>query len=144
MPKTASRKSGSRAAGSARPIRAPAPLAGLAPPPQTLAERHAAIWATIRRIPRGKVATYGQVAELAGFVRQPRLTAQALRHVPDGMDLPWFRVISASGRSSLPGEAGQREQRRRLEAEGVIFDARGRVDFERCRWRPRGDAPVLD
>ncbi|WP_020647873.1 MGMT family protein [Solimonas variicoloris] len=143
MSKTVPRKAGPRAAGPLRPATAPASRAALAPPP-TLAARHAAIWATIRRIPRGKVATYGQVADLAGFARQPRLTAQALRHVPDGMDLPWYRVISASGRSSLPGEAGQREQRRRLEAEGVIFDARGRVDFERCRWRPRGDAPVLD
>ncbi|MGH8443792.1 MAG: MGMT family protein, partial [Solimonas sp.] len=112
--------------------------------PRKTDARHAAIWAMIQNIPRGKVATYGQVADMSGFRKQPRLTAQALAHVPDGMNLPWYRVISASGRSSLPGAAGQREQQRRLEAEGVKFDARSRVDFELYRWRPRGDAPVLD
>jgi methylated-DNA-protein-cysteine methyltransferase-like protein len=130
--------------------KAPAPeataraVAALAAGGGKLAQRHAAIWATILSIPPGRVATYGQVADLAGFRKQPRLTAQALAHVPDGMKLPWYRVISASGKSSLPGSAGQREQQRRLEAEGVLFDARGRVDFAVYRWRPRRVAPVVE
>src|SRR3546814_5058266 len=64
-------------------------------------ERHARIWAVIKRIPRGKVATYGQVAAEAGFVKQPRLTAQALRHAPDELKLPWYRVINAQGKLSF-------------------------------------------
>lgn len=102
------------------------------------------IWATIERIPAGRVATYGQIADVAGYVRRPRLTAQALRHVPDGREIPWFRVINAQGRIAIPPNTrGYREQQRRLEAEGVVF-VKGRVDLSRFRWRPRSEAPVID
>jgi methylated-DNA-protein-cysteine methyltransferase related protein len=102
------------------------------------------IWTTIERIPRGRVATYGQIAEIAGYARRPRLTAQALRHVPEDRPIPWFRVINAQGRIAIPaGSRGHREQRRRLEAEGVAFE-RDRVDLARYRWRPRSEAPLVD
>lgn len=102
------------------------------------------IWATIERIPAGRVATYGQIADVAGYVRRPRLTAQALRHVPDGREVPWFRVINAQGRIAIPANTrGYREQQRRLEAEGVEF-VKGRIDLSRFRWRPRSEAPVID
>lgn len=102
------------------------------------------IWTTIERIPHGRVATYGQIAEVAGYVRRPRLTAQALRQVPDGREIPWFRVINAQGRIAIPANSrGHREQQRRLEAEGVSFE-KGRVDLARFRWRPRSEAPVVD
>lgn len=108
------------------------------------AERHARIWAVIKRIPRGRVATYGQVAAEAGFVKQPRLTAQALRHAPDELKLPWYRVINAQGKLSFPLDSdGYKRARTRLEAEGVVF-VRGKIDFEIYRWRPRSAAPVLD
>ncbi|NGY06470.1 MGMT family protein [Solimonas terrae] len=107
-------------------------------------QRHARIWAVIKRIPRGRVATYGQVAAEAGFVKQPRLTAQALRHAPDTLELPWYRVINAQGKLSFPLDSeAYRRARSQLEAEGVIF-VRGKVDFEIYRWRPRSAAPVLD
>jgi methylated-DNA-protein-cysteine methyltransferase-like protein len=102
------------------------------------------IWATIRRIPLGRVATYGQIAAEAGYPKRPRLTAQALAHVPPGMEIPWYRVINAQGRISIPeGSAGHREQKRRLKGEGVKF-AGERVDLDRYRWQPRSFAPVLD
>lgn len=102
------------------------------------------IWATIRRIPLGRVATYGQVAAEAGFPKRPRLTAQALAHVPPGMEIPWYRVINAQGRIAIPeGSRGHREQQRRLRAEGVKFEGK-RVDLETYRWQPRSAAPVLD
>ncbi|HEY9547639.1 MAG TPA: MGMT family protein [Solimonas sp.] len=107
-------------------------------------ERHARIWAVIKRIPRGKVATYGQVAAEAGFVKQPRLTAQALRHAPDELKLPWYRVINAQGKLSFDVDSeSYRRARSQLEAEGVVF-GRDKIDFARYRWQPRSMAPVLD
>ena len=107
-------------------------------------EINARIWATIKRIPKGRVATYGQIAAEAGFPRQPRRTAYALRVVPDGMNLPWYRVINAQGKLSFePGSQGYKLARRSLEAEGVVF-VRDKIDFEVYRWKPRSAAPVLD
>ena len=93
----------------------------------------------VRRIPRGRVATYGQVAELAGMPRQPRVVGYALHSLPNGTPVPWHRVINAQGRvSARAGQpAGSLEQRMLLEGEGVTFDARGRVSLARYRWRVR-------
>jgi methylated-DNA-protein-cysteine methyltransferase-like protein len=106
--------------------------------PASLYER---IYAVIERIPPGRVATYGQIAALAGLPRQARRVGYALRVQPDGVSLPWHRVINAQGGISDRGagwEAGY--QRHLLEEEGVTFDARGRVDLDRFGWDP--DAPV--
>ncbi|MFT4045134.1 MAG: MGMT family protein [Solimonas sp.] len=108
------------------------------------AEINERIWAVIARIPKGRVATYGQVAAEAGFPRQPRRTAQALRAVSDDMRLPWYRVINAQGKLSFEaGSEAYRRARRSLEAEGVVF-VRDRIDFGRYRWQPRSAAPLLD
>lgn len=102
------------------------------------------IWAVVRKIPRGCVATYGQVAQEAGFKKQPRLAGYALFNTPPGSMLPWQRVINAQGKISFaPGSAPYREQKKRLEAEGVKFFG-GKVDLARYRWRPRTEAPLLD
>jgi methylated-DNA-protein-cysteine methyltransferase related protein len=86
----------------------------------------------ISRIPRGKVITYGDVARAAGHPGAARLTVWALQR---GVGLPWHRVVGAGGRIRLPGEDG-REQRLRLELEGVTF--RGdRVRLERHHWVPK-------
>jgi len=98
------------------------------------APRDAAIRRTIRRIPRGKVATYGQVAAAAGYPRHHRQVAQLLRGA--GSSLPWQRVVGAGGAIKLKFEAGL-EQRTRLEMEGVRF--RGKcVDMaeHQHRFRP--------
>ena len=97
------------------------------------------IWSVVRRIPRGRVATYGQVARIAGRPRQPRMVGYALHALPDALAtaVPWQRVINAQGRISLRRFAGSDAvQRKLLEREGVVFDARARVDFERFGWRP--------
>lgn len=78
------------------------------------------IRATILRIPRGKVSTYGAIARAAGFPGAARQVVRALRQ---GYGLPWQRVVGAGGRIALPGESGL-EQRFRLEAEGVRFSGR--------------------
>lgn len=98
----------------------------------------ARIYAVVRRIPRGRVATYGQVAELAGLARQARLVGYALSALAPDTPIPWHRVINAAGRISMRGPAsgGAAHQRLRLEQEGVIFRA-GRVDLARFRWVPQ-------
>jgi methylated-DNA-protein-cysteine methyltransferase related protein len=97
------------------------------------------ILAVVHRIPRGKVATYGQVAALAGFPSAPRLAGYALHALPESTPLPWHRVVGAGGRLSLArlSAHGAVTQRLRLEREGVRFDARGRVDMEHFAWRLR-------
>jgi methylated-DNA-protein-cysteine methyltransferase-like protein len=106
------------------------------------ADATAKIYAVIQRITEGKVATYGQVAALAGLPRRARMVGAALRNTPEDLELPWQRVINAQGtvsrRSGLGVEEGY--QRHLLEEEGIVFDARGRIDLERFRWEP--DAPV--
>jgi len=98
----------------------------------------AKIYAVIQRIPPGKVATYGQVAALAGLPRRARMVGAALRNTPDGLSLPWQRVINAQGtvsrRSGLGVEEGY--QRHLLEEEGVVFGGNGRIDLERFGWDP--------
>lgn len=93
----------------------------------------------VRRIPKGRVATYGEVARLAGMPGHARQVGYALAGlsdppagatVPRSASVPWQRVINARGEISLPGEAGE-VQRALLRAEGVKFDARGRVDLAR-------------
>ena len=95
------------------------------------------IYREVRRIPKGKVATYGQIAVLAGISRQPRQVGYALYALPRGAGVPWQRVINAKGevsQRSTPGYEGM--QRAALESEGVVFDTRGRVDLARYQWRP--------
>jgi len=95
------------------------------------------VWVVVRRIPRGRVATYGQVAALAGLGRQARQVGYALHALPGEGFAPWHRVVNARGAISLPpGGGADVTQRLRLEREGVRFDARGRIDLERYGWRP--------
>ena len=96
------------------------------------------IFRIVRRIPKGKVATYGQVAGLAGFPAQARLTGYALHSLKEGTDVPWYRVLNASGRISFPaGSDAEAVQRSLLEAEGVKFQKNGSVDLERFGWKKR-------
>ena len=96
------------------------------------------IYAVVRRIPRGRVATYGQVAALSGLGGHARQVGYAMHALPKGSSVPWHRVINARGeisRRRRPGE--ELSQRMLLEREGVRFDARGRVALARLQWRPR-------
>ncbi len=94
------------------------------------------IYRVVRLIPPGKVATYGQVAELAGIPRQARQVGYALHALSEDSGVPWQRVINTRGEVSLRAEPGvEGLQRAVLEQEGVVFDAKGRVSLERYRWR---------
>lgn len=103
----------------------------------TAPNKYVLIWDVVRRIPRGRVASYGQVADLAGLAGHARLAGYAL-HASAADALPWHRVVNAEGRLSLArtDPSSGMTQRLRLEREGVRFDARGRVDMTRHRWRP--------
>lgn len=86
----------------------------------------------IAKVPRGKVATYGEIAKLAGYPGAARQVVWALRA---SSGLPWHRIVGAKGKISLTGEAGF-EQRMRLEMEGVRFNGL-RIVMEEFEWRPR-------
>ena len=96
------------------------------------------IYTIVRRIPRGRVATYGQVAKLAGLAGHARQVGYALHALPDSSTVPWHRVVNARGEISLRRSAGaDRLQRMLLEEEDVGFDLRGRINLQRMGWRPR-------
>lgn len=101
-----------------------------------LAERVARV---VAAIPRGRVATYGQVAALAGAPGAARRVGAVLRALPADARVPWQRVVSAPGRVApalMRGSAGAR-QARLLRREGVAVDASGRIDLRAHAWRPR-------
>jgi methylated-DNA-protein-cysteine methyltransferase-like protein len=102
------------------------------------------IYGVVRRIPRGRVATYGQVAFLAGLGRRARQVGYALRRLPEGSGLPWQRVINARGFISVhPDPTFAQLQRSLLESEGVRFNQSGGVSLERFGWRPRRRPLIL-
>jgi methylated-DNA-protein-cysteine methyltransferase-like protein len=100
-----------------------------------------AIYATVRRIPKGRVASYGQVAAVTGLVNAARQVGYALHALPAGSTVPWHRVVNAQGAISLRDHHAL-TQRMLLAREGVRFDARGRADLARFGWAPRRPAGV--
>ena len=98
----------------------------------------ARIYATVRRIPRGRVATYGQIAELAGLEGHARQVGYALHDLPARSNVPWHRVVNARGEVSPRTSGDSHElQKMLLEAEGVEFDLAGRIDLKQFRWNGR-------
>lgn len=90
------------------------------------------VWQIVNAIPAGRVATYGQVASLAGFPQNSRLVGRILSRLPRGTRLPWHRVINSAGRISNPNAD---RQLRRLKREGVT-PIRGRISLTEYGWRP--------
>jgi methylated-DNA-protein-cysteine methyltransferase-like protein len=97
---------------------------------------YARYYDVVRRIPPGRVASYGQVAAEAGLPGRARQVGYAVAALPEASDVPWHRVVNARGEISrrTGGSAFEQIQRVLLEAEGVLFDARGRIDLTRFRW----------
>lgn len=123
-------------------MRAAAPAGSSPRAAAPAANSYARIYAVVRRIPAGRVATYGQVAALAGLAGRARQVGYALHALPEGSPVPWHRVINARGEVSPRAEPGwEGFQRFLLEEEGVAFDLGGAVDLERFLWesaaRPR-------
>lgn len=102
---------------------------------------HEQIYSQVRRIPAGRVATYGQIARLAGLPHGARQVGYALAALRDP-GVPWHRVVNARGGVSPRAEPGYEQvQRGLLEAEGVTFDARDLVPLARFQW-PEGKRPL--
>jgi methylated-DNA-protein-cysteine methyltransferase-like protein len=91
----------------------------------------------IRSIPRGRVASYGQIAALAGFPAAARQVVRLLHSLSGKEHLPWHRVINSRGTISLTGQ-GYELQRGLLEHEGIEFGLGDRIDLQRFLWRPKG------
>ncbi|KIY72020.1 hypothetical protein CYLTODRAFT_418322 [Cylindrobasidium torrendii FP15055 ss-10] len=110
------------------------------------AEFHASVYEIVRRIPPGKVTTYGHIAKLIGMPNYSRHVGQALKFLDPNVNppIPWQRVISASGAISSrgPGTDGAQRQQEELEAEGVEVSESGRVSLAAYGWFP--DRPELD
>lgn len=99
---------------------------------------HGKVHAFVRRVPRGRVTTYGDVAEALGSRRVARHVGFALAALPSESRVPWHRVVNAQGKISFPAEDDRAlQQRLRLEGEGVaLTEAGGVVDFGKRRWSP--------
>ena len=90
----------------------------------------------VRQIPKGKVATYGQIAVIAG-TQNPRLVGFALAALKEGTEIPWFRVINSKGEISFTEESdGFKIQYSLLQKEGIIFDAKNRINLKQFGWEP--------
>jgi methylated-DNA-protein-cysteine methyltransferase-like protein len=97
------------------------------------------IYAIVRKVPKGRVATYGQIAFLAGLKGHARQVGYALNALPDGSSVPWHRVINAQGKVSARADPAYVViQQRLLEAEGVEFGVGNRISLKRFGWKPTG------
>ena len=98
--------------------------------------REQKIWHIVSLIPKGKVLTYGQVAELSGVGRGARLVGRCLNKLPKDSRLPWHRVVNAAGKISLRSHSdSHNEQQYRLEKEGVVL-LNGKIDLSIYKWQP--------
>lgn len=106
--------------------------------PVTCSRLYQQIYWMVTQIPPGKVATYGQIAELLGLFGRARQVGYALFRVAPDSEIPWHRVINAQGKISYSGrrQGSDELQRLLLEQEGVSFDKQERVDLQRYGWRP--------
>jgi methylated-DNA-protein-cysteine methyltransferase-like protein len=92
----------------------------------------------VRAVPPGKVTSYGAIARMLEHPHAARTVGWAMHGIPEGSDVPWWRVLNGKGRISLAAERGAGLQRELLEAEGVAFDERGCVDLKRFEWEGLG------
>jgi methylated-DNA-protein-cysteine methyltransferase-like protein len=98
---------------------------------------YARIYAVVRRVPHGRVTTYGAVARIAGLPGHARQVGYALSALPTGTSVPWHRVINAQGKLSLErvGSSSGTTQRIRLVGEGIVVNAGGKVSLAKFGWR---------
>ena len=97
---------------------------------------HQRVIEIIKKIPKGKVASYGQIAAMAGSPRAARQVVRALHTSSRKEKLPWHRVVNSKGQISLKKGFGYEEQKELLESEGVTFTLNGSIDFDYYLWEP--------
>ena len=94
------------------------------------------IWHTVLAIPEGRVASYGQIADLAGLPGRARLVGRALGEAPNDLILPWYRVVRGDGRIAFPAGSSQAErQKQRLQEEEVVV-LNNRIRMNHFGWKP--------
>ena len=100
------------------------------------------IWQTVQKIPRGKVATYGDIAKRGGLPNQARLVGYALHNLPLGIEIPWHRVINAQGKISFPASSeNYKRQKMLLEKEGIKF-FKEKIDLKKFGWLRKNKSPM--
>lgn len=105
--------------------------------PKKINPTYQRIYDMVRRIPKGKVATYGQIARLSKLPGQARLVGYALHNVPEDLEIPWHRVINSKGTISLlPDPESRTIQHHLLLSEGISIDLEGRISLDRFQWNP--------
>ncbi|GAB3025793.1 MGMT family protein [Bowmanella dokdonensis] len=98
--------------------------------------KYTRIWKTVQLVPPGKVASYGQIADLAGLPGRARLVGKALGYAPPGMQVPWYRILRSNGQIAFPpGSEAAEEQKGRLQEEGVAV-LNNRVRLKAFQWTP--------
>jgi methylated-DNA-protein-cysteine methyltransferase-like protein len=104
----------------------------------TKLSKYSAIYQIISKIPAGRVATYGQIAAIAGLSGQARLVGYALHSSSASLELPWHRVVNYRGQlSRLPDPDSSLQQMELLVSEGIIFNSAGKIDLEKFGWKSR-------
>ena len=94
------------------------------------------IWQTVLAVPPGKVASYGQIADLAGLPGRARLVGKALGNTPNSMDVPWYRILRSNGQIAFPpGSEQAKHQTGLLQEEGVVV-LNNRVKLKTFQWQP--------
>lgn len=102
------------------------------------------IWQVVALIPTGSVASYGQIADLAGLPGRARMVSRALKLAPEHLQLPWHRVVNSQGRIAIPpGEPAHALQLSLLRGEGVVFRGK-KIMLEQHRWRPALDVLMFE
>jgi methylated-DNA-protein-cysteine methyltransferase-like protein len=96
---------------------------------------YSCIYRIVSHVPPGTVATYGQIARLAGMPGRARQVGYALHNLPGNSPVPWHRVVNREGRISLSGRLAQSHQRSLLESEGIVFDEHGAIALKKYQWR---------
>lgn len=101
-----------------------------------MTEFSAKVIALIRKVPAGKIATYGQIAKLAGKPQGARGVAWILNSSSKAHKLPWQRILNSSGKISFPVDSAEyRKQRKLLENEGIVFGDKGQIDLKKFQWK---------
>ena len=101
------------------------------------------IWQIVASIPEGKVATYGQVASLAGYPKHARLVGSTMKALPVDTDIPWHRVMNTKGMLSFPiGSEAFLRQKKRLEKEGVVFQ-NNKISLKSFQWNGEAQPSVI-
>lgn len=95
---------------------------------------YSSVYEAVSEIPKGKVATYGQIAKIIGLPRHARHVGFALSNLPNESDVPWYRVINSKGETHPRHGGTDSRQRDRLEAEGIEFNTYGRINLKQYQW----------